>query len=128
MAKEEIKLKKLPAHFKDLWLEALRSGEYKQVRGFLHTDKGFCCLGVACDLTKAKPWDDEIHLNSAGIRFRETRATQSEDYPRGKDLPARVMKVLDQRYGSQSVMDHLISMNDDGKRFKTIAKWIESHL
>jgi hypothetical protein len=37
--------------FKAQWLEALRSGKYKQgdsnLRGF---DDAFCCLGVACDL------------------------------------------------------------------------------
>lgn len=30
------------------WLQALRSGEYKQGRGQLQTFKGYCCLGVAC--------------------------------------------------------------------------------
>jgi hypothetical protein len=30
------------------WLEALESGEYKQQRaGWLQTEDGFCCLGVA---------------------------------------------------------------------------------
>lgn len=32
------------------WLAALTSGEYKQARGQLRDDIGFCCLGVACDL------------------------------------------------------------------------------
>ena len=37
------------------WVDALRSGEYKQTRGALRgDDEGnepkFCCLGVACDL------------------------------------------------------------------------------
>lgn len=33
------------------WLAALRSGEYKQGRGYLQNGKGeFCCLGVLCDL------------------------------------------------------------------------------
>lgn len=30
------------------WCEALRSGKYKQTRGFLHDSDGYCCLGVAC--------------------------------------------------------------------------------
>ena len=37
-----------------LWIEALRSGKYKQTREVLHSiDSGkesFCCLGVLCDL------------------------------------------------------------------------------
>lgn len=32
------------------WVDALRSGEYEQATGQLRTNKGFCCLGVACDL------------------------------------------------------------------------------
>lgn len=37
------------------WLEALRSGKYKQGRGFLnYNNESFCCLGVACDLFAEK--------------------------------------------------------------------------
>jgi hypothetical protein len=32
------------------WIEALRSGEYEQGRGFLKLDGRYCCLGVLCDL------------------------------------------------------------------------------
>jgi hypothetical protein len=36
------------------WVDALRSGEYKQIRGVMRAkDKTFCCIGVACHL-KAK--------------------------------------------------------------------------
>ena len=32
------------------YLQALRSGEYPQTKSYLHTDEGFCCLGVMCDV------------------------------------------------------------------------------
>src|SRR4051812_2834892 len=32
------------------WVEALRSGRFKQTRGVLTNDEGYCCLGVACQL------------------------------------------------------------------------------
>lgn len=33
------------------WLQALRSGEYQQGKGFLRRiDNSYCCLGVLCDL------------------------------------------------------------------------------
>ena len=35
---------------KDLWVQALRSGKYPQTTGRLHDNKGFCCLGVLCDV------------------------------------------------------------------------------
>lgn len=33
------------------WIAALRSGEYSQTRGSLCDKSGFCCLGVAAELT-----------------------------------------------------------------------------
>jgi hypothetical protein len=36
--------------FRKKWVEALRSGQYKQGRKRLCCDGAYCCLGVACDL------------------------------------------------------------------------------
>lgn len=33
------------------WVEALRSGEYKQTQGFLEKEGSYCCLGVYCEVT-----------------------------------------------------------------------------
>ena len=39
---------------KAMWLDALRSGKYKQAQGVLHlineNEPSYCCLGVLCDL------------------------------------------------------------------------------
>ena len=32
----------------DMWVKALRSGEYKQTTETLQDDGGYCCLGVLC--------------------------------------------------------------------------------
>lgn len=32
------------------WVNALRSGDYKQTAGALNLADGYCCLGVACDV------------------------------------------------------------------------------
>jgi hypothetical protein len=32
----------------EIWIDALRSGEYKQIKGKLNNLDGYCCLGVAC--------------------------------------------------------------------------------
>ena len=32
------------------WVDALRSGEYRQGYHQLRNNEGFCCLGVACDV------------------------------------------------------------------------------
>lgn len=37
------------------WIDALRSGKYKQASGRLKGPDGFCCLGVACELAEIWP-------------------------------------------------------------------------
>lgn len=32
------------------WVDALRSGKYKQAKGYLQTNEGYCCLGVLCEI------------------------------------------------------------------------------
>lgn len=59
------------AEIKKRWLEALRSGEYKQGRGHLRQyERGehtYCCLGVLCDLyvqEKRNMWYEDLeHSN-----------------------------------------------------------------
>ncbi len=43
-----------------LWVEALRSGKYQQTDSFLFAGRGFCCLGVACDVSGLGTWE-KIH-------------------------------------------------------------------
>ena len=43
------------------WVEALRSGNYKQGQKRLHTDDGFCCLGVACDISGLGEWKESCY-------------------------------------------------------------------
>ena len=35
---------------REIWLNALSSGKYKQTSEVLQDSSGFCCLGVACDV------------------------------------------------------------------------------
>lgn len=57
------------------WLEALRSGQYKQTKHRLKDEKGFCCLGVLCDIYSQEnktPWEkndgaQEAILNNTKI-------------------------------------------------------------
>ena len=50
---------------KTKWLKALRSGIYKQVTGELHSEKGYCCLEVLCDVfdpTNSYDWKGQTLL------------------------------------------------------------------
>lgn len=81
------------------WLHALRvetATKYTQAHNFLHTDMGFCCLGVACDLVEGGMWveediDEEDHKN---------RPT----YPKKKNVFVHV----GDRLGSTAIIDSKI--------------------
>ena len=104
--------KKIKASWKQKWLEALRSGEYKQgkqelrqkTRGAHH----YCCLGVFADIADPRGWDKNN---------------------RHRRVIGRLNPTLRKRVGlSYEDESCLIDMNDSGKRFTTIAKWIEKNL
>ena len=48
------------------WCEALRSGKYSQTTGKLQDEKGYCCLGVACDVFIPKEKQDLKHVFLSG--------------------------------------------------------------
>jgi hypothetical protein len=99
------------------WIRALKSGKYRQTKDHLRTNYGFCCLGVACDLAvKAKV-----------IPAPEKEGGQYYYDNAGAVLPRPVqtwlgLRTNSGRFGQKSLMD----LNDEGKRFKTIARIIES--
>lgn len=55
------------------WIEALRSGKYKQGRGALRNGDTFCCLGVLCDISGVAKWDvtrydGELYMPPKSVR------------------------------------------------------------
>lgn len=57
---------KMPADIKQGWLDALRSGEYKQGKGALCENEAYCCLGV---LQKVVSGDVEWRDNGRSRSF-----------------------------------------------------------
>lgn len=124
------------------WLEALRSGKYKQAKNTLKSaDGGFCCLGVLCD-AKGVParidggstfyiFDDvaehdlatreigSFKSKSAGIIPFRPQQTILEDLDLAKEI------TVDG--SADSICSFLISMNDNGNTFAEIADFIEAH-
>ncbi len=49
----------MKADLKRKWVEALRSGKYKQGEGELRRGDAFCCLGVLADVRGAEWVEDE---------------------------------------------------------------------
>lgn len=115
MSNKEPKIKfRTPRQVYKLWIKALRSGEYKQTRCTLKDNKGFCCLGVLCDLAAkdgGEQWEQE------GERFI---------YGDCSEIPPR--DILTYLNLSEDKESTLIQMNDIlNKSFKSIANYIEKH-
>lgn len=104
-----------------LWVEALRSGKYQQITGALHDNGGFCCLGVACDISEVGAWEAEQGWNGnyyiIGDEVDDTL------------LPTPVRDWLGLANNDASTPDgklKLWRLNDDGTPFEQIADIIEA--
>ena len=109
------------AEARRLWVEALRSGEYKQGDGRLKYDNKLCVLGIACDLyaknTGQGRWEDDSFYVS------------SDDYGYEGCVPSEVMDWLGLRDEDGGTYDGeaLYELNDDGVSFPELADIIESN-
>src|ERR1700723_2651819 len=98
------------------WVEALRSRKYKQGQGKLRTKREtrdsvdrFCCLGVACDIKGVK--HDNCH---DGYFYYYD------------DIDGSLSTSMLEYIGiSNEEENELIDMNDGGKKFYQIARWLE---
>jgi hypothetical protein len=90
---------------KEEWVRALRSGEYRQVKGVLHRDGGYCALGVLCSIAV-----------DHGI---------VPCVPEDTELPYPAHDWADILSTEEA---EVASMNDAGETFGSIADWIERKL
>lgn len=103
----------MKARYVKIWTTALRSGEYKQIKGALHDGHGFCCLGVAVDELMDGDWNWNSENYSYG--FDENTGLLSSD-------------VLTELGLSDTAQVRLSNLNDDGFTFEEIADFIEKHV
>jgi len=138
--KQEIKVK---------WLQALRSGEYRQGRYALRTSNNeFCCLGVLCDLYSREvggEWAYEVYTSTLCSLFVAKHDEEGSDTSTGQ-LPGSVMEWagLEEYNPSVNVARPLLSslshelkaelhttlaeLNDEGESFSRIADIIQDQL
>lgn len=107
---------------KTLWLEALRSGKYRQTTGFLKVEREgkqhYCCLGVLCEVLKDKY---EISEGESCVTPGLTFFDDSSD--------ALTDKLISTFKLEGDAVTTLYRMNDDdGRSFAEIADWIEAHV
>jgi hypothetical protein len=107
------------------WLEALRSGKYKQTQGVLNRVKeehiagvvkpvGMCCLGVLCDIIDPNGWVPTARERVMAFRRREITGY----------LPEEIEDIA--RLGAHDMI--LAASNDTGQSFEEIADYIEKVL
>lgn len=97
---------KMDAALKAKWVEALRSGEYPQTTHYLKDHRGYCCLGVLCEIQGAD-------FEAIEQRYGSLSLSQS---------PPEYIGMLGPKSSALSMM------NDDGDNFETIANFIEANL
>ena len=119
---------------KDMWLTALRSGEYKQGKHQLRTDNKFCCLGVLCDLyaktMNTMDWVEERRENeNRELMYSFAGSGDVDSYV----LPATVANWAELPDSNPRIQvswgkTNLADENDGGADFTHIATLIEEQL
>lgn len=111
--------------YADLWVEALRSGQYEQAQKQLRSiDNKFCCLGVLCELVGIR-----AHLEINQNRMSYYHYEGNSDF-----LPNSVKTTVGMAslnggviILSEGIVTNLADLNDDGKTFAEIADIIEQN-
>jgi len=103
---------------KQKWVNALRSGKYKQAQYNLKSGYGYCCLGVLTDL----------YIKENDLKWTYDDAYDTYDFNEFEgSLCNTVIKWSD--FPDGATEDDLIAMNDSKqKTFSEIADYIEENL
>lgn len=138
----------MDAQLKAKWVEALRSGEFKQGQGKLHNPKedSYCCLGVLCKLSGAV-WGE--HSETIEEEYDDGSETITRKYDHVPLMDGQSLASADDEELSEDAcwkfgikdQSELISMNDGERReypshpeykapksFSEIADYIEANL
>ncbi len=108
---------------KQKWIDALRSGKFKQAQKTLKLDHGgghesFCCLGVLCEISALGRWTKH-HNGTYQIPINE----QTRFF--GSTIPDYMLSKI----GLNSIdQNALVRMNDSGESFEAIANHIENEI
>lgn len=106
---------------------ALRSGDYKQSKQRLRDKDGFCCLGVACDISGISTWDEDAYLgNDRKLPDAVMFELEWADNSALTDIPLFDKDRV--RLGARYYYYNLATLNDDGLTFDQIADVIEAGL
>ena len=116
---------------KNIWVKALRSGDYQQGEGMLVNDGKFCCLGVLCDLhrheTDSAAWKTAGDENDTVLQYTPLDSAIASQREAGV-LPPFVMKWSGVRTPQGTINNgSLTALNDSGSSFSEIADYIDEN-
>lgn len=112
------------------WVDALRSGKYKQCRSYLNKGDAYCCLGVACEVA----FKNGVAVEIVNLNENTSNAEAIRSYNKNTiDLPTVVKEWLGFEQHSPTVRlsnnreEFLTNLNDSYKfSFEQIADLIEA--
>jgi len=108
------------------WITALKSGKYKQTRGTLKGKRGYCCLGVLCDIHDDTKWTQDVcGFNGYGNGLEEGGLTNTVKKWAGVNTTNGDVDGMIIRNGDSLSLVHLNDKRHWG--FKKIAKFIEKN-
>jgi hypothetical protein len=121
------------------WVAALRSGNYKQGPGYLHTKDTFCCLGVLLDCqipATGGRWASNIAVCMDFELLGEQNLGRRRCLPRkpSSSYSRHMHREPDDDLLSFGISEYdekrLVKMNDahNPYSFENIADWIEENL
>jgi hypothetical protein len=132
---------------KNKWISSLRSGKYKQARGFLRDEENkFCCLGVLCQMyieeTGKAEWKFNDDKKADAMSFYQVKFLDDNWVQETQLLPPQVMQwaglksadptFLSEKQAALRDTEHLIEgpmelsdANDSGESFIDIADRLE---
>lgn len=112
----------------DKLVEALLSEKFTQTKNTLRGDDGFCCLGVACEISGLSSWVEEeaghvgVCHNTYLRSYAELPLKVQRQYgfysPTGARADGGKLKIGEKDYND------IASANDAGESFRDIAEYI----
>lgn len=107
------------AEIKQRWLDALRSGKYRQGSRVLRSESNkYCCLGILCELVDPAGWRPTPVPSLSGMAYEYiTGGSHNVSMPSIRTLESAELEP--------EIAEKLARLNDDGMSFSDIAKYIE---
>ena len=107
------------------WVDSLRSGKYSQTTQTLQDSTGYCCLGVACELSGIGDWDEDLNYDIEGVKESECLPKHVADwYGIEQDALVEIERIEGSPFSQD--LEYITLLNDDYKMsFTEIARCIE---